>query len=48
MTKEKDEDIFYSLKQKIVEYINNNYSNERIKHFLFMNKFKDINFFVFN
>lgn len=42
-TKEKDEDIFYSLKQKIVEYINNNYSNEIIKQFLFMNKLKDIN-----
>ncbi len=41
-TKEKDEDIFYSLKQKIVEYINNNYSNEIIKQFLFMNKLKDI------
>ena len=42
-TKEKNEEIFYSLKEKIIEYINNNYSNEIIKQFLFMNKFKDIN-----
>jgi hypothetical protein len=42
-TREKNEEIFYSLKEKIIEYINNNYSNEIIKQFLFMNKFKDIN-----
>ena len=42
-TNDKNEEIFYSLKEKIIEYINNNYTKEIIKQFLYMNKFKDIN-----
>ena len=42
-TKDKNKEIYFSIKEKIKEYINKNYSKEEINQFLFMNKFRDIN-----
>ena len=42
-SKDKNEEIFSSIKEKIEEYIKKNYSNEIIEQFLFMNKLSDIN-----
>ena len=40
---DKNEKIFYLIKDKIIEYIEKNYQKEIINQFLFMNKFKDLN-----
>ena len=41
-SKDKNETLFYSIKEKINEYIDQNYSKEIIEQFLFMNKYKDL------
>ena len=40
---DKNEKIFYLIKNNIIEYIKMNYQKEIINQFLFMNKYKDIN-----
>ena len=42
-SKDKNENIFNSIKAKIKECIEQNYPKEVIDHFLFMNKYKDLN-----
>jgi len=42
-SKDKNEEIYSSIKEKIEEYIKKNYSNEIIEQFLFMNKLSGIN-----
>lgn len=42
-SKDKNEEIFNSIKEKIEEYIKKNYSNEIVEQFLFMNKLSGIN-----
>ena len=42
-SKDKNEALFLSIKEKVNEYIGQNYSKEMIEQFLFMNKYKDLN-----